>query len=183
MLVNHISSDKGGMTFRQACDELRVRCEQVRANELLDRPVKGRKVKGFVAQTGGEESVVEQTSEKIFSLISTLAKRHNAGEVSPAADGTSSPGDTPGTSRKKKGGGKTKFPLHECLAAGCGEETTYPLCPIHYHSLVSAKTQSLPLRNNYGNATFDTKSSLIIYPPKTPTDRLPKVSTLAALPQ
>ena len=171
------------MTFRQACDELRVRCEQVRANELLDRPVKGRKVKGLVAQTGGEESVVEQTSEKIFGLISTLAKRHNAGEVSPAADGTSSPGATPGTSRKKKGGGKTKFPLHECLAAGCGEETTYPLCPIHYHYLVSAKTQSLPLRNNYGNATFDTKSSLIIYPPKTPTDRLPKVPTLAALPQ
>jgi hypothetical protein len=87
------------------------------------------------------------------------------------------------TSAQIKGGGKTKFPLHECLAAGCGEETTYPLCPIHYHSLVSAKTQSLPLRNNYGNATFDTKSSLIIYPPKTPTDRLPKVSTLAALPQ
>jgi len=172
---------KGGMTFRQACDELRVRCEQIRANELLDKPVKGKKVKGFVAQTSGEESVVEQTSEKIFSLISTMAKRHNAGETSPAAEGTASPGDTPGTSRRKRGG--KKFPLHECLAAGCAEETTYPLCPLHYHSLVSAKTQSLPLRNNYGNATFDTKSSLIVYPPKTPTDRLPKVPTLAALPQ
>ena len=39
------SQIKGDITFRQACNELRFRCEAARAHELLDKPVKGKRVK------------------------------------------------------------------------------------------------------------------------------------------
>ncbi len=164
------------ITFRQAGSELRHRCETTRAHELMGRPVKGKKVKGLISKTEDDnkadvEGIMEQVSGKIMGLISTMSKRHNA----PGTDVTSSDG--------KKGKQKVK---QECLAADCCTEfTVYSLCPLHYHSLVSAKIPSLKLRNGYGEATFNTTTSMITYPPKTPSSRLPfsgpkKVPALSA---
>ncbi len=36
---------KGNITFREACEELKIRCETTRAHELMDKPIRGRKVK------------------------------------------------------------------------------------------------------------------------------------------
>ncbi len=165
---------KGNSTFREACSELRHRCETTRAHELMDRPVKGKKVKGFISKTEDDtktdvEGIMEQVSGKIMGLISTMSKRHNA----PGTEATSSDG--------KKGKQKVK---QECLAANCTDVTVYSLCPLHYHCLVSAKVPSLKLRNGYGEATFNTATSMITYPPKTPSSRLPsgskKVPALSA---
>jgi hypothetical protein len=41
---------KGTITFREACEELKVRCETRRVHDLLDRPIKGRKVQGLATQ-------------------------------------------------------------------------------------------------------------------------------------
>ncbi len=71
---------------------------------------------------------------------------------------------------------KKKFVKKECLVADCTEETTFPVCGLHYHSLISAKTPLLKLRNGYGDATYDATTNLIVYPPRTPTDRLPSKS-------
>ena len=152
---------QGNITFRQACDELRFRCETTRANEMMDRPVKGHKVKGLVTKPvesvkDDMNGVVEQVSEKLMGLISTMSKKHNQ--------------DSQGSKRQH---GKSKLQKHECLAADCPETTIYPLCPLHYHSLVSAKVTTLKLRNGYGDATFDSNTNLISYPPRTPTSRLP----------
>jgi len=44
----------------------------------MDRPVKGKKVRGMVAKAKDEvDNVAEQVSEKIMGLISTMSKRHN----------------------------------------------------------------------------------------------------------
>jgi hypothetical protein len=153
---------QGNLTFRQACDELRFRCEATRANDLMDRTVKGKKVKGMVSQVTEEvATVAEQVSDKIISLISSMSKRHNVDTSEPTVTG------------KKE---KKKFEKFECLAADCTDMTSYSLCPLHYHSLISAKISSLRLRNDYGNATFDASTSLIVYPPKTPPSRLPGAS-------
>jgi hypothetical protein len=97
-------------------------------------------------------------SEQIKGMVSTMIKRQNTGASDPPAGG-------------KKG--KPKLIKRECLAADCGGSIIYSLCPLHYHSLVSAKLTSLKLRNGYGDATFDTASNMIVYPAKTLSDRLP----------
>jgi hypothetical protein len=149
---------KGTITFRESCDELRHRCETSRAHDLMDKSVKGRKVKGFVATTTAKEAgAITDLTEKVSALISTMSKRNNATEDGPAGG--------------KKG--KKKYVSQECLVADCSDMTTFPLCGVHYHSLVSAKSPVLKLRNGYGDATYDTSSGLIVYPPRTPADRLP----------
>jgi hypothetical protein len=163
---------KGDITFRQACEELKVRCEVSRAHDLMDKPIKGKRVQGLVSKAKDEDAAMaDLVNEKILSLISTMSKRHNQGETPSAGP------SLPATKKEKK-----KVEKHECLVAECTEFTAYPLCPLHYHSLVSAKSPSLKLRNGYGEATFDMASSLIVYPPRTPVNRLPSnvKKTLAA---
>ena len=108
-------------------------------------------VKTPVVLDDASESV-EELSEQVAGLISTMSKRQNAG----------------GSKKEKK-----TYVKQECLAADCDEQTTFPLCGLHYHAVVSAKTPSLKLRNGYGDATYDSASHLIVYPPRTPTNRLP----------
>jgi hypothetical protein len=48
---------KGDITFRQACDELRFRCETTRVHELLDKPLKVKRVKGFGAKVQEQEEM------------------------------------------------------------------------------------------------------------------------------
>lgn len=142
---------KGNITFRDACEELKIRCETTRAHELMDKPIKGRKVKGLSAQAQSvNDTPTTANTEQVSALISTKAQRQN---------------------REKK-----KYVKQECLAAGCDEQTTFPLCGVHYHSLVSAKTPVLQLRNGYGEATYDATTSLILYPARVPADRLPSNS-------
>ncbi len=117
----------------------------------MDKPIKGRKVKGLSAQAqSANETSTTANTEQVSALISTKVQRQN---------------------REKK-----KYVKQECLAAGCDEQTTFPLCGVHYHSLVSAKTPVLPLRNGYGEATYDATTCLIIYPARVPADRFPSNS-------
>jgi hypothetical protein len=156
------SQIKGDITFRQACNELRFRCETARAHDLLDKPVKGKRVKGLGAKATEQDeqgTVSDQVTAQVNGLISTMTKRLNVtDDVSPGGD---------------KKGGKKKYTKKECLAAECDQITTFSLCGLHYHSLISGKTPTLKLRNGYGDATYDGTTSLIVYPARTPTDRLP----------
>jgi hypothetical protein len=167
-VTSHITSAqiKGTITFREACEELKIRCETARVHDLMDHPVKGgKKIKGLGGKVKDVSSgpndfdeMTEQLSEKVFGMISTMVKRQNAG-------GDESPGDK--TLKKKK------HVKQECLAADCDEQTTFSLCGLHYHSMVSGKTATLKLRNGYGDATYDATTSLIVYPARTPVARLP----------
>ena len=133
----------------------------------MDHPVRGKKIKGLAGklQAHDESESVEELSEKMLALLSTMSKRNN---LSPAK--TTPPEDD------TKQTGKRKFINQPCLADNCTEETRFSLCGLHYHSLISAKIQTLKLRNGYGEAKYDATTNLIIYPPRTPTDRLPSNS-------
>ncbi len=146
---------RGQITFREACEELKVRCETARAHELLDRPVKGKKVQTHLAQSKDAESpIAEEWIEQVKTFISTVSKRLNL---------TSGDAGLSGPKRlRKKGDPK------ECLADGCDEKSPFALCGVHYHSLVSAKITSLKLRNGYGDATYNASTHFIDYPSKTP---------------
>jgi hypothetical protein len=147
---------KGGYTFHEACNELKFRCEASRANELMDKPVKGRRVKGLVSKStngGDQDTDVEELATSVMGLISSMSKKLN--------------GDK-GTDKN----GRRPRPVHPCLAAGCEEQTPFPLCPLHYHPLISGKSTSVKLKNNYGDATFDSSSQFVKYPSKVPENRL-----------
>jgi hypothetical protein len=159
------SQIKGEKTFRQACDELRVRCEADKAYKLIDKEVKAkRKVQAYPAkiEAAVEETVDDDTVDKaIKALISTMSKRTNKD--------TSSEADKKGTKA-----GKPKYEKRDCLAVGCDNQTTFPLCGNHYHSIVSGKTPALDLRNDYGSATFNQTTNSVEYPSKVPASLLPK---------
>ncbi len=80
------SQIKGTITFREACEELKVRCEVAQVHDMMNHPVKGgKKVKGLGAKvkdsSSGKddlEEMTEQLSEKVFGMISTMVKRQNA---------------------------------------------------------------------------------------------------------
>jgi hypothetical protein len=151
---------KGGYTFREACNELKFRCEASRANDLMDKPVKGRRVKGYVSKPLGEgdaESETMQVAESVLGLISSMTKKLNVDAL-------------PGRDKKVR----PPRPMHPCLAEGCSEQTSFPLCPLHYHPMLSGKVTSVKLKNGYGDATYDGSSQIVIYPGKVPENRLSK---------
>jgi hypothetical protein len=143
---------KGDITFIEACEELKIRCEAVRVNDLMDRPVGNKAVKIGMAQIQDESL---DLAEQIHALISSVHKKHN---------------DNPTEKGKRKPRSKPTLP---CLALDCEEMSIFPLCGPHYNSVVAGKLTSIGLRDQYGNATFDTATKMVIYPPKVPADRLP----------
>ena len=65
------------MTFRQACNELRFRCETNRVHEIMDKPVKGKKVRGLAAKAQDKESsepAMDKISEQLNALLSTISQ-------------------------------------------------------------------------------------------------------------
>ncbi len=64
-------------------------------------------------------------------------------------------------------------PLLPCLAKSCSEQTPFPLCGTCYHSLIAAKITALELKNDYGTATYNVGTKLVVYPDKVPSDRMP----------
>ena len=102
---------------------------------------------------GDQDTDVEELATSVMGLISTMSKKLN--------------GDK-GTDKN----GRRPRPVHPCLAAGCEEQTPFPLCPLHYHPLISGKSTSVKLKNNYGDATFDSSSQFVKYPSKVPENRL-----------
>jgi hypothetical protein len=157
------SQIKGEITFRQACDELRVRCEADKAYKLIDKEVKvKRKVYQVKVEAGVEETADDDTVEKaVKALMSTVSKRTNKETVN-------------GADKKGTKAGKPKYEKHDCLAVGCDNQTTFPLCGNHYHSIVSGKTPTVDLRNDYGSATFNQDTNSVEYPSKVPAALLPK---------
>jgi hypothetical protein len=156
---------KGETTFRQACNELRFRCETSRAHDIMDKPIRGKRVKGLGTKVQEQEEGDDNTEvEEVNGLISTTSKRLNL------------TGDTPAGEKKSK----KKYVKKECLAADCDQLTTFSLCGLHYHSLISGKSTVLQLRNGYGEAKYDGTTSRIVYPARTPTDRLPPSNKVKA---
>jgi hypothetical protein len=159
---------KGKTTFKQACEELKVRCEAQKAYSLMDKQViNRRKVQGHKAKVVNDDAPVIMSEEsgcddEVKAFISSMSKRLNKNNDSV--------GDKPHKGKK----GKKIYEERECIAKGCSGQTTFPLCGICYHSLVSGKKTTVELDNGWGNATFSTETNSITYPSGVPSDIIPK---------
>jgi hypothetical protein len=158
---------KGDMTFKRACNELKIRCEADKAYMMMDKQVISKRKVYKAAIVAEDDHALEDFDESTINegvptLVSTTAKRLNKVAVS----------ETDKNGKKKKG--KKVFEQRECIAKGCSTLTTYLLCGLHYHSLLSGKTPILELDNNWGNAKYNSETSSIEYPEKVPEHLLPK---------
>ena len=77
------------------------------------------------------------------------------------------------SSRLNKEGGKEDKRKFVCLAKGCATKTAFPLCGLHYHSIVSGKSPNLELSDNMGMAIYNVTTKLIEYPTAVPKERMP----------
>jgi hypothetical protein len=137
---------RGNITFEKACNDLRFRCEALRADDLLHASHQSSKVRGLIA-VGTIEGVPVSVPDAIVTpaLITTAAQRQNKGAT-----------------RKKD---LAKKDLTPCLVKGC-DTVTPPhmrLCKGYYHACIAGKTPSLPLKSG-GAATYNSTTHRIVYP-------------------
>ena len=132
---------RGTLTFDLACDDLQLRYEAIKTDELLS--VAPRQQAALVA-IDTPVSVPATIVPSVPALISTEHKRLHAGRSS-------------------------EFSL--CLAEGCSVRERTPLCRLHYAELVCGKTPNMTLRDNLGSVTYDTKEHKAVYPASVPDER------------
>ncbi len=153
---------RGRITFEQACDDLRYRCETQRADELLGTTARTSKVRGLL--TTGESPAlplctIHSSTPPTTALITTANKRQNA--LRPKKEPT------------------------PCLAKGCASmaPSHVRLCRLHFHECVAGKQPQLPQRTG-GVAHYDASTNKVVYPAsaspsKVGTPAKPKVTVKA----
>ncbi len=134
---------RGTATFEQACDDLRFRCEALRADDLLHSAGQTNKVRGLIAngETVSGSSPGDAGTTPSLALITTADQRQNRGAA-----------------RKKE--------MAACLVKGC-ETLTPPhlrLCKRCYHECVAGKSFSLQLKTGE-KITYDLTTQKIVFPP------------------
>jgi hypothetical protein len=149
------------MTFELAIADLESRCEQARADALLNQSRPRSRRHGNL---GHSSSVTPDSDDSDDSdpsdrkgLVSTQNKRHNQTRI-PGG------GDNSNTTRGTK-----------CLVKGCNELCDLPICKLHYSSLVCGKHSKLELRDGYGEATYDKVAGKTVYPKSVPARLLERI--------
>ncbi len=131
----------GTLTFDLACDDLQLRYEAIKTDELLS--VAPRQQAALVA-VDTSVSVPVTPAPPVPALISTEHKRLHAGKSS-------------------------EYSLS--LAEGCTAKERTPLCRLHYAELVCGKTPNMALRDGLGSVTYDTKEHKAVYSASVPEER------------
>jgi hypothetical protein len=129
---------RGRITFDQACEDLRARCEAMRADEILNTTVRTGRVKSFAAKTGSSTLMIEEEPDQSLALITTVNKRQNT---------------------------RVDLKQVECLEKSCTTLTPphLRLCRLHYHECIAGKHPSMRLKTG-DSATYDAKTNKIVFP-------------------
>ncbi len=131
---------RGTISFTQACDDLRYRCEALRADDLLVAAYHPVKVRGLAA---GVSKKTASSSTTTPALITTADKRQNRVTVATPA----------------------KKPPSVCLVKGCDAVTSHNLrlCKKCYHECTAGKTPTLQLKTG-DQAVYDLTTQKIVFP-------------------
>jgi hypothetical protein len=133
---------RGRVTFDQACEDLRYRCECIRADELLNSSARPAKVRGFIANTEAESGDLDLAMQ---TLITSVAKRQNGGAFRPSR--------------------RPPKEQVQCLTKRCTTLTPphLRLCRLHYHECISGKQQKMALKTG-DSAHYDASTNKIVFP-------------------
>jgi hypothetical protein len=140
----------GKITFEKACKYLRLRCEAIQADDLLQTAVHPVKVRGLVAQ-----------SDPVFSsaLVPYAAPMNTTPALITSAD-----------KRHNKGTPNRKVQA-SCLVAGCDVLTPKHLrvCKLHYHECIAGKRPYLTLKSGEQVHYDPTTQRVVFLPSLAPT--------------
>ena len=80
------------------------------------------------------------------------------------------------TEGKRNGQQGLQVPKVACLAKDCKElvQPYLPLCKLCYLQCMAGKTPTLALRDNLGNAVFNSQTKKLDFPAAVPQSRFPK---------
>jgi hypothetical protein len=142
---------RGRITFDQACEDLRYRCEALRADDLLNTSGRPGKVRALAA-------ISDDTSASPPSLPFCTEHDHTASNSTLALITTAN-------KRQNAPGSKGVSKLVECIATGCVTLTPkhLRLCRVHYHECIAGKHSSLSLKTG-DSATYNATTNKIIFP-------------------
>jgi hypothetical protein len=157
--------NRGSMTFELAVADLESRCEQARADELLNQSRPRSRRHGNLGHSSTVSSDPYDSDHfddppddgDRRALVSTQNKRLNQSRSSGGGDNSNA---TRGT---------------KCLVKGCSELCDLPICKLHYSSLVCGKHSKLELRDGYGEATYDKVAGKTVYPDTVPARLLERI--------
>jgi hypothetical protein len=139
---------RGTITFERACQDLRFRCEALRADDLFHATQQTTKVRALLAHGEADPSVLVGPSSTAppsgaavaHALITTSGKRQNKGKT-----------------RKKE--------LVACLAKGC-DTLTPPhlrLCKKCFHECIAGKNPTVLLKSG-DKANYDPSTQRMVFP-------------------
>jgi hypothetical protein len=151
---------RGKITFERACEDLRYRCEALRADDLLHAAHQPTKIRALIV-SGETEAGSSSAAAVAHALLTTADKRQNRE-----------------ASRKKE--------LVACLAKGC-DTLTPPhlrLCKKCFHGCIAGKTPSVLLKSG-DKATYDTSTQRMVFPEDKGARKVVKaaVTFVAGLPE
>jgi hypothetical protein len=129
---------------------------------ITRRKVQGHKASVVIDDASDSCSEGAAVEDEVKAFISSMSKRLNRSSEKGVEK-------TPKGKKVKK-----VYEQRECIAKGCKAQTTFPLCGLCFHSLVSGKTSTVELDNGWGNAVFSTTTNRVTHPPGVPSDIIPK---------
>jgi hypothetical protein len=65
---------RGAVTFKEACEDLHHRCEAIRADELLNTPIRGQTQKALVSTHGKKQNKAKEKDSSVVELALCLEK-------------------------------------------------------------------------------------------------------------
>ncbi len=135
---------RGIITFSQACEDLRYRCEALRADDLLAAANQPLKVRGMIADVATPPT---SSPASTAALITTVDKRQNRQTTATPAKKTPT----------------------VCLVKGCENATSHNLrlCTKCYHECTAGKSPTLLLKSG-DKVVFDTTTQKIVFPTSGP---------------
>ena len=146
-----MATTRGEITFEEACDDLRVRCEAIRADEELT-PGNARR-----AYISTESKRINADQDRTVSFAPTTPSRFGKGK------GRFS------NNTGNRGGATEKCSL--CLADGCNAKDRLPFCRLHFAEMVCGRVTARKLREGMGIATYDKDTNRAIFPSTVPEER------------
>ena len=146
-----MATTRGEITFEEACDDLRVRCEAIRADEELT-PGNARR-----AYISTESKRINADQDRTVSFTPTTPSRFGKGK------GRFS------NNTGNRGGATEKYSL--CLADGCNTKDRLPFCRLHFAEMVCGRVTARKLREGMGIATYDKDTNRAIFPSTVPEER------------
>ena len=152
-----MASTRGEITYEEACEDLRVRCEAIRADEALT----GHTRKSFIS------TEPKRLNDRAVSFVPTT--RRPGGRQGRVDNHSRATNHRTKPDFRNKGGSTEAYSL--CLADGCHTKDRLPFCRLHFAEMICGRVTTRKLRDGLGEATYNRDTNRAVFPSTVPEER------------